>query len=114
EAHLPDRHPNRLSAYHNLGTVYIKAGRHADAELYLRKALDGRKAVLPERHPERLATIVYLGRALRSQGRNDEAIACFREVVGTTGQMPPSDPYRVLGRRLIADALVAQEKYAES
>jgi serine/threonine protein kinase/Tfp pilus assembly protein PilF len=114
EAHLAERHPHRLSAYHNLGTVYLKTGRNQEAEALFRKALDGRRAILPARHPDRLTTVVSLGRTLRQLKRYDEAIAYYHEVAAANESRPPSDFYRTLARRLMADALVGQAKYAEA
>jgi len=58
-----------------LGIDAIKAGRYADAEKLLRKALE--RATASYTSPKEGEAFYYLGLALKAQGRLDDAYAQF-------------------------------------
>ena len=69
------RDPGDIRVNTVLGIDAIKGGRFADAEAYLRKALERDTASYTS--PKDGEPIYYLGLALKSQGKLDEAYAEF-------------------------------------
>jgi len=81
--------PGDASAYHNLGTLFLRAERYEEAAEYYRLALHHR--------PQYPATQLHLGYALKSQGRISEAESAWKEVL----RLSPDDPAALGELRLL-------------
>jgi len=66
-------HPWVASGFNNLGVLYTKLGRPADAEKNFKKALGIATAVLPPSHPHLASYMTSYAQLLRRLGRKDEA-----------------------------------------
>jgi eukaryotic-like serine/threonine-protein kinase len=69
---LGSHDPEALAAASDLGALYERLGRYAEAETILREVLEVRVATLGEEHPDSLAAMNRLGDLMWSQGRFDE------------------------------------------
>ena len=76
----PD-HPDTLASINEMGSVLLSAGKLAEAELYLREALEGYLRVLGDEHPDTLNSINNMGFLLVSTGRLGEAEPYYREAL---------------------------------
>lgn len=116
EAVLKERHPNRLTAYHNLGSTYFMKKQYQQADPWFEKSLAGRKVILPENHPERLQTIIFLGQSKLAQKQYDLAEKYFREALEVQDKMPIKNLLMMISRRNLAQCLVTKgdEKQAEA
>jgi tetratricopeptide (TPR) repeat protein len=73
--------PDNPTAHHNLGTLYLRMGRHAEALAPLRKSL--------ELAPANAAAHFHLGHALLGAGRQDQAVRAFAEAL----RLEPDNPH---------------------
>ena len=48
---LGDDDPDTLASIHNMGVLLLVQGQAAEAELYLRESMEGRRRVLGDNHP---------------------------------------------------------------
>jgi len=90
--------PNHLHAAYALreiGTDYVYLSRHAEAEPYLRRALDIRRTELPAGNPDVAKAKMSLGDCLTSLGRYAEAEVLMREAESSLSAQFPADDYRV-------------------
>ncbi|OWK41909.1 tetratricopeptide repeat protein [Fimbriiglobus ruber] len=78
--------PDHIDALCQLGIIFLKLERAADAEEYLRRFLRLR--------PQSVDGLSNLGVALAQQGNYDEAIACFRKAADLR---PRADAFNNLG-----------------
>lgn len=67
-------------ALHHLGFTLTRMGRHAEAEPWLRQAVDLR-AALPDRHMHAVS-LAALADAMNGQGRHEEADAAYDRAIG--------------------------------
>lgn len=114
EVHLDAKHPNRLSAYHNLGTVYFKTKDYAKAEPLFLKSLEGRRLILPEQHPERLYTVIYLGQTKLALKDYEAANKYFEEALKVENKLTVVDRTMLIARRYNAKALMGLKKEPEA
>jgi tetratricopeptide (TPR) repeat protein len=71
---LGEEHPDTLTSINNLGSLLRSQGNVAEAEPYVREALEKSRRVLGDEHPSTLGSIGSLGGLLRAQGKHQEAI----------------------------------------
>ena len=57
---LPDEHPDILESLYDLGLLYVKLGRHQEAETLLLEAIKGRRLKLGDTHPHTLESWNHL------------------------------------------------------
>jgi non-specific serine/threonine protein kinase/serine/threonine-protein kinase len=86
---LGDDHSRTLRSINNMGALLLSMGKLAEADLYYREALDGRRRVLGDDHPDTLISIHNMGALLQSMGKlaeaepySREALEGFRRVLG--------------------------------
>ena len=82
---LGPRHPETLTARHNLGTALTQRGELEQAVCVLEEVARGRGEVLGLDHPARLRTLNNLATALEDLGRLERAESVLREVVERSG-----------------------------
>ena len=68
----PDQ-PRLATSLHNLGVLYLQAGRDDEAEAPIREALRIWTATLGPQHPDCARAYRSLSVLMRRRGRNDEA-----------------------------------------
>lgn len=125
QGHLESNDPALTKAQHALGVALQKQGLHADAELVLTKAYEGRhQASLSESVDSRplVESCLQLARCLRAQGRYVEARTLLQKAVAFSDEWNQSDCLRsrvlteyavVLARRgLLQEAKAAAAKCA--
>jgi len=78
------KHPDTLTAIHNLASIYGDQGRWNEAEQLHIQVLDIRKRVLGQEHPHTLTTIGYLALIYGNQGRWNEAEQLHIQVLNTS------------------------------
>jgi hypothetical protein len=78
-----DDHPVTVLNRDNLAACLIRQNKHAEAEPFLRRALESRERALGESHPETLRSCGTLGSTLRALGREQEAEELQRRAQGT-------------------------------
>jgi tetratricopeptide (TPR) repeat protein len=77
----------------NRALVLTSAGRYAEAEVDVRRALDLRERLLPPDHPDIATTRTNLGVVLDDLGRIDEALAIYDRVLAEREQaLGPEHP----------------------
>ncbi|HSJ64809.1 MAG TPA: serine/threonine-protein kinase [Gemmatimonadaceae bacterium] len=76
----PDE-PSIAVTLNNMGSILLNAGRHAEAEPYLREALEVNRRLLPREHPDVALAMSNLATLYREQGRYDEAEPLYREAL---------------------------------
>jgi serine/threonine protein kinase/tetratricopeptide (TPR) repeat protein len=79
--HLGDDHPQTLSSLNSMGLLLTNKGDLADAEAYLREALDGSRRTLGDEHPDTLGHVLNTGLLLQAKGQLAESEAYFREAL---------------------------------
>lgn len=92
---IAERYPDDEAARYGLGSLYLQAERHAEAEAEFRAALALK--------PNYTAAYRGLGRALEKLGKEEEAIATYRkgcEVALTTGDLQTKKEMEVFLKRL--------------
>jgi protein O-GlcNAc transferase len=88
---LIDRDASDAEAHHNLGTLFMRSGRHDEAVVCYRQSLRYR--------PNYAATYLNLGYALRDSGRVEEAAAAWEQAARLVPHDPaPRQELRLLGR----------------
>lgn len=65
----------------NMGSLLLGADRYAEAEPYLREALDIQLRLLPREHPDVALSMSNLASLYREQGRYDDAEPLYREAL---------------------------------
>ena len=65
----------------NMGSLLLGADRYAEAEPYLREALEIQLRLLPREHPDVALSMSNLASLYREQGRYDEAEPLYREAL---------------------------------
>jgi non-specific serine/threonine protein kinase/serine/threonine-protein kinase len=78
---LGDEHPDTLLSINNMGFLLQAQGNLAEAEPYLREALEKRRRVLGEEHASTLISINNMGGLLLAQGRLQDAEPFYREAL---------------------------------
>jgi serine/threonine-protein kinase len=73
--------PAAAVTLNNMGTILVGAERYAEAEPYLREALDIQRRLLPREHPDVALAMSNLGTLYREQGRYDQAEPLYREAL---------------------------------
>ena len=73
--------PDTLASVNNLGAHFLYEGRPAEAEPYLRVALEGRRLVFGDEHRATVVSIINMGALRRSQGRLAEAELYYSEAL---------------------------------
>ena len=76
-----ERHPNTLSAMHDLGLTLLAQGEFAEARVLQEKVLEQRRELLGEEHPDTLSATNSLATTLRAQGEVTEARALQEAVL---------------------------------
>ncbi|MBL9105722.1 MAG: serine/threonine protein kinase [Myxococcales bacterium] len=83
----------------NLGNMYVRAGRLAQAIASLERAVELRESVLGAAHPDVAAARTALGEALRRQGRHAEAAATHEQALrDTVAAFGPDHPQVAVAR----------------
>ena len=72
-AQLGEEHPDTLAALDKLARECLAKGRYAEAESFLRQALQLREKQLAESDPDLVATVIQLGTVLAKQNKLTEA-----------------------------------------
>lgn len=78
---LGEDHPDTLQSINSLAVLFQTLGKSAEAEPYLREALEKSLRVLGQEHPTTLAFVNNVGGLLESQGKLAEAEAYYREAL---------------------------------
>jgi serine/threonine-protein kinase len=76
----PDE-PSIAVTLNNMGSILLNAERHAEAEPYLREALEVNQRLLPREHPDVALAMSNLATLYRELGRYDEAEPLYREAL---------------------------------
>ena len=97
----------------NLGRSIELQGRWAEAEDLYRQALAMRRRLHGNEHKEVGRCLVFLANALEQQGRHTEAETAAREAI-LVGEKIQNPVVIDDARRLLGNALVAQQKFAEA
>lgn len=103
---LDEKHPDRLSSQHYLGTAYYHTGRIKKSLELLEHVVEIRKRVLPEYHPSRLASQHQLAMTYGSLGQIKRSIEILEHVVAIEEKVPPKDQYRLSAQGTLAVAYV--------
>jgi hypothetical protein len=102
----------------DLGRILQAAGDEAAAEQWLRRALEGQRAVLPAGHPATAETLAWLGSVLVAASQPGVAEPMLREAVGLLSErVLPAHVSRVSraeGAAALGSCLMAQERHAEA
>jgi CHAT domain-containing protein len=91
EGHLPEGHPDRLSAMSNLAATVKAQGDLARARELFEAVLRGCKRVLPEEHPRRLSAMSNLAATVYAQGDLDRARELEEAVLAARERILPED-----------------------
>ena len=70
---LGEEHPTTLISIDNMGSLLRDQGKLAEAEPYLREALEKFRRVLGKEHPDTLLSVSNLGTLFQAQGKSAEA-----------------------------------------
>jgi tetratricopeptide (TPR) repeat protein len=81
ERRLGADHSDALDIANKIGNILFRKGSYREAELFYRKALDGREKILGMEDPKTLASMNNMGRILAAKGNFDGAEAIFREAL---------------------------------
>ncbi|MBI5765140.1 MAG: serine/threonine protein kinase [Planctomycetes bacterium] len=81
ETTLGGDHVDTLKAVNNLGQTLMQLRRFEDAEVHIRRAMDGRLRLLGEDDPYTLITMNSLAEILRQTGKMDEAETMMRRTI---------------------------------
>jgi eukaryotic-like serine/threonine-protein kinase len=103
--------PNHLHAAYALreiGSEYLYLGRYAEAEPYLRRALDIRRRELPAGNPDVAKAKMSLGDCLTSLHRYAESRILLEEAEASLSAQFPADDYRVKEVRSVRERLVQE------
>jgi tetratricopeptide (TPR) repeat protein len=100
----PD-HLHVAYALRETGMEYVDLNRQAEAEPYLRRALDIRRRTLPAGNPDVAKAKISLGECLAGLGRDAEAEALLREAAAALSAQFPANDYRVLELRILRERL---------
>ena len=79
ETHLGPDEQTTLNCCNNLGTLYLRQGRLADADVLLVRSYEGRRRKLGREHPDTVSTMGNLSALRRVQGRYEEALELLLE-----------------------------------
>lgn len=79
---LGDDHPDALGYLNGVGELLKDMGKYAEAEPYVRDALDRRRRVLGDDDPDTRRSIREMADVLRRMGRGDEAEKRSSELSG--------------------------------
>jgi tetratricopeptide (TPR) repeat protein len=74
---LPENHPDFVTSYNNLSSVYYNKGEYDKAIEYFNHSLDIRKISLPGNHPDLATSYNDLGAVHRYKGEYNKAIEYF-------------------------------------
>ncbi|MEV4561476.1 tetratricopeptide repeat protein [Kitasatospora sp. NPDC049285] len=102
---LGDKHPDTLTARHNLSSSYLQAGRPEEAIAIEERVVADRERLLGDQHPDTLTAHANLAISYADAGRTAEAIALLERVL--------ADRERVLGDQH-PDTLTAHANLAAS
>lgn len=104
-----------VTALHNFAYGLYKFSRWEQAELFARKALDGRERLHGPDHPLTLSAAVLLSWVLRERDSLEESILLGRRVVaGQERSLGREHPYLLANRTGLASSLVAAGQVAEA
>ncbi|MEX1368803.1 MAG: tetratricopeptide repeat protein [Nannocystaceae bacterium] len=99
----------------NRATVLTTGGRHAEAEIELRRALVLRERGLPLGHPDISSTRTNLAIALEGLGRTDDALAIYEQVLAGREQvLGPDHPGVAAVLTNMSHLLAARGRAAEA
>jgi serine/threonine protein kinase/Tfp pilus assembly protein PilF len=76
----PDE-PSVSVTLNNMGSILLNAERYAEAEQYLREALDMNLRLLPREHPDVALSMSNMASLYREQARYDDAEPLYREAL---------------------------------
>lgn len=95
--------------------MLLAEGRLAEAEPYLREALEGRREVRGEEHPHTLASIRKWGRLLNGQERYAESEQLLRDSIAVHERVLGEDHRRVAETRSVLGAAInGRGRHAEA
>jgi tetratricopeptide (TPR) repeat protein len=83
EKALGKEHPKVALSLNNLGIVYMRLARYAEAEPVLKRALAIREKVLPKDHPDIGQSLGNLAADYRYAGRPAEGLPLLQRAVAT-------------------------------
>jgi eukaryotic-like serine/threonine-protein kinase len=108
-------HEDTLTSLHALGNLQLAEGKHAEAELSLRAAMNGYRRLLGDAHPSTLTAIGSMGILHRTLGDLEAAAACYREALhGQRRVLGDTHPETLASLNNMGSLLVAQGKWAEA
>ncbi len=70
---LPDEHPDILESLNDLGLLYVKLGRHQEAEPLLLQAVEDRRLKLGDEHPNTQKSLNNLIELYEAWGKAEKA-----------------------------------------
>jgi serine/threonine-protein kinase len=100
----PD-HLHAAYALREIGRNYADLNRNAEAETYLRRALDIRRRELPAGNPDVAKAKISLGVCLAGLGRYAEGDVLLGEADATLSALFPADDYRVRELHILRERL---------
>ena len=107
--HLGEEHLVTLWSMHRLAGLYVKQGRHDEAEPLDVKALELAKRIMGQEHTNTLASMGSLANVYRSQGRYDEAERLYVKELELSqrvyGEQYPGKAHCLRGLALVLDRL---------
>jgi tetratricopeptide (TPR) repeat protein len=108
-------HRETLVTLNRLGLTLLDAGKPAQAEPLLHKALPLARKLYPEGHPEIANTLLLVGRARLEAGRAKEAEPFLTEALDIRRkQLPPGNWTIATASGVLGACLRAQGRYAEA
>lgn len=111
---LGEGHLDVATCLNNLGFVERNRRNTKEAEQYLRKGLAIREKSLGEKHPLVAQNLVILADVLKSEGKTTEAIDCLNRAIAIKKAASGEALEIVAMEREVADALLAEKKYADA
>jgi tetratricopeptide (TPR) repeat protein len=110
-----EEHISTLTSLSNLAGVLRSQGKLAEAEPYLREALERRRRVQGDQHPDTLRAIRSFGLLLSAQGRLSDAEPYFREALETRRRgLGEEDPDTLRSFCDMGGLLIRQHRYTEA
>lgn len=98
-----------------MGFLMRKQNRPAEAEPFLRQALDASRTVLGEDHPDRMVFLINMGTLSRDLRKPDQAEAYFREAVERCGRTVGADhPYTRAGIQNLGEVLLQEQRFSDA
>ena len=98
----------------NVGDLYEKQGRHAEAEVMLREAVSGLRETAGPAHPNTLGALESLGFACLQQRKYLDAEPVLREAAAGRAQTMPKSWHRFSAQSMLGASLAGQRRFGEA